>query len=129
MGQIRKTRMDDDPQTILANAKAAVERGDKDGARIMLDDLIFRNADNEQAWLLLAEVVTDSNEIEDCLRQVHRINPSNPSEKVAALILADRKAADREKEKIKQRQQAKEARDKHRKEQAAEKKKAKASKK
>jgi len=129
LGQIRKTRMDDDPQTILANAKAAVERGDKDGARIMLDDLIFRNADNEQAWLLLAEVVTDSNEIEDCLRQVHRINPSNPSEKVAALILADRKAADREKEKIKQRQQAKEARDKHRKEQAAEKKKAKASKK
>jgi len=123
LGQIRKTRMDDDPQTILANAKAAVERGDKDGARIMLDDLIFRNADNEQAWLLLVEVVTDSNEIEDCLRQVHRINPSNPSEKVAALILADRKAADREKEKIKQRQQAKEARDKRRKEQAAEKKK------
>ena len=113
----------DDPQAILADAKAAVERGDKAGARVMLDDLIFRDADNEHAWLLLSEVVTDSNEIEDCLRQVHRINPSNPSEKVAALILADRKAADREKEKMKQRQQAKEARDKRRKEQAAEKKK------
>jgi predicted Zn-dependent protease len=115
--------MMDDPQEILANAKAAVERGDKDAARVLLDDLIFRDADNEHAWLLLSEVVTDSNEVKDCLRQVHRINPSNPSEKMAAVVLADRKAADKEREKIKQRQQAKEARAKRRKEQAAEKKK------
>jgi hypothetical protein len=113
----------DDPQTILANAKAAVERGDKDAARVMLDDLIFRDADNAEAWLLLSEVVTDSNEVKDCLRQVHRIDPSYPSKKMAALVLADRKAAEREKEKIKQRQQAKEARAKRRKELAAEKKK------
>jgi hypothetical protein len=113
----------DDPQTILANARAAVERGDKDGARILLDDLIFRDPDNEQAWLLLAEVVTDSNEIKDCLRQVHRINPSNPSEKVAAVILADKSRAERERERKKQQQKAKEARAQRRKERAAEKKK------
>lgn len=111
-----------DPQAVLENAKAAIERGDKASAKTLLDELIFNEPDHEEAWLLLAEVVTDSNEIKDCLRQVYRINPNNPSKKVAAVILADRKKEEKESEKIEQRQKAKEARAKLRKERAAEKK-------
>jgi hypothetical protein len=114
-----------DPQAVLEKAKAAMEQGDKAGARTLLDELIFNEPDHEEAWLLMAEVVTDSNEIKDCLRQVYRINPNNPSKKVAAVILADKKQAEKEKEKIEQLQKAKEARAQLRKERAAEKKNAK----
>jgi len=112
----------DDLQAMLEKVKAAVERGDKAGAKSLLDELIFHEPDHEQAWMILAEVVTDSNEIKDCLRQVYRINPNNPSKKVAAVILDDKKKAEKEREKKEQRQNAKEARAKLRKERVAEKK-------
>jgi len=112
----------DDRQVIFEKAKAAMERGDKASAKTLLDELIFNEPDFEQAWLLLAEVVTDSNEKKDCLRQVYRINPNNPIKMVAAVILADKKNAEKEREKIEQRQKAKEARAKLRKDRAAEKK-------
>jgi Tfp pilus assembly protein PilF len=76
LGKRRKTAMDD-PVVLLARAKAALERGDKESARILLDDIVFRQPDNQQAWLLLAEVVENANEREDCLRQAQAIKPDN----------------------------------------------------
>jgi hypothetical protein len=65
-------------EALLSKARESAAGGDKQAARAILDGLVMDNPDNELAWLLLAELVYDSNEIADCLRQVLRINPNNP---------------------------------------------------
>jgi predicted Zn-dependent protease len=67
----------DKSQFLYEQAEAAVAKGDKAGARTLLDDLIVNQPGNEQAWLLLAELVDDRNEIIDCLQHVLAINPQN----------------------------------------------------
>ena len=70
-----------DPQSLFAQAKAAVERGYKITARTLLDELVFKDPKNEEAWLLLVEVVENENERVDCLQQVLAINPENAAAK------------------------------------------------
>jgi hypothetical protein len=67
----------DDAQSLLAEAKAAMERGDDAHAQRLLDELVSVQPKSEQAWLLLAKVVEHENERADCLEQALAINPDN----------------------------------------------------
>jgi len=64
-----------DGNPLYAQASAAAAGGDKVTAKNLLDELIFNEPDNEQAWLLLADIVEDLNEISDCLQHALAINP------------------------------------------------------
>jgi len=69
--------MEDNP-SLFVKASEAVARKDKPAAKKLLDELIFNEPGNEQAWLLLADVVDDINEASDCLQQALAINPHDP---------------------------------------------------
>jgi hypothetical protein len=68
--------MEDSP-SLFTQASEAAARGDKLAAKNLLDELVFSEPNNGQAWLLLAEVVEDRNEECDCLQQALAINPQN----------------------------------------------------
>ena len=63
--------------SLYDQACEAAGRGDKLAAESLLDELVVTQPDNERAWLLLAEVVGDRNEVCDCLQHVLVINPQN----------------------------------------------------
>ena len=67
----------EDSSSLYARASEAAERGDKLTAKNLLDELIFNEPNNEQAWLLLAGVVEDLNEVSDCLQHALAINPQD----------------------------------------------------
>lgn len=71
---------------LLTQAIEAFNIGDKNRAKALLDELIIHEPANEEAWLLLAEVVEAPNEARDCLAQELKINPDNTQarEKMAA---------------------------------------------
>jgi len=77
-----------DSNPLYAQASQAAASGDKVAARSLLDELIFEQPDNEQAWLLLADMVEDLNEVYDCLQHVLAINPQNQAarQKLDALL-------------------------------------------
>ncbi len=66
-----------DRQTLFTRASEALTRKDKPTARKLLDELIFFEPDNEEAWLLLSKVVDHLNEVSDCLQHVLALNPHN----------------------------------------------------
>jgi thioredoxin-like negative regulator of GroEL len=70
-----------DLEALLAQAKQAIKTRDKAGARKILDILVMEDPHNEQAWMLLAGVVSHKNEKLDCLAQVLAINPENQAAK------------------------------------------------
>jgi hypothetical protein len=76
-GKIRKTAMGD-TQSSLKEAQAAVQRGDKVQARLLLDKLVSLEPNNEQAWLLSAQVASGPDEEEKCLHQALVIRPDTP---------------------------------------------------
>ena len=63
--------------SLYAQASAAAGRGNKLAAESLLDELVVTDPGNEQAWLLLAEVVDDLNEVSDCLQHALAIDPQN----------------------------------------------------
>lgn len=65
----------DNPQ--LRQAIETAQLGFYDQARITLLQVIREDADNELAWLWLAQVLDDPRRQRDCLRQVLRINPDS----------------------------------------------------
>jgi len=79
----------DDDSSLFTRASQAAANGDKDTARNLLDELIVNQPDNEQAWLLLADMVEDLNEVDDCLQHVLAINPQNQAarQKLATLLI------------------------------------------
>jgi BMFP domain-containing protein YqiC len=78
-----------DSQDLYTRASAAAADGEKGTARDLLDELIVEQPDNEQAWLLQADMVEDSNEEYDCLQHVLAINPHNQAarQKLEALLI------------------------------------------
>jgi len=66
-----------DKELLLAKATEAIKNGENGQARSLLDELVMKDPKNEQAWMLLSEVVPNLNEIIDCLQQVLAINPGN----------------------------------------------------
>lgn len=68
--------MQDSP-SLYTRASEAAARGDKLTAKNLLDELLFNEPNNEQAWLLLSGVVEDLNEVSDCLQHALAINPQD----------------------------------------------------
>jgi len=66
-----------DSPSLYTRASEAAARGDKLTAKNLLDELIFNEPGNEQAWLLLSGVVEDLNEVCDCLQHALAINPQD----------------------------------------------------
>jgi hypothetical protein len=62
---------------VLLQAEEAIERKEILKARGLLEDLVFNEPRNDQAWLLLSTVVEHRNEQIDCLRKALSINPNN----------------------------------------------------
>jgi predicted Zn-dependent protease len=68
--------MEDSP-SFYDQAKNAAARGDKATAKTLLDELVFNEPENEPAWLLLADMVEDLNEVSDCLQHALALNPQD----------------------------------------------------
>jgi hypothetical protein len=68
----------DNNKNLFDRASAAAAHKDKPAARKLLDELIFFEPGNEEAWLLLSKVVDDLNEVSDCLQHVLALNPNHP---------------------------------------------------
>ena len=85
-----------DSNPLYAQASQAAASGDKVTARSLLDELIFEQPDNEQAWLLLADMVEDLNEVYDCLQHVLAIDPHNQAarQKLEELLIRVPELAD-----------------------------------
>jgi hypothetical protein len=106
-------------QALFSRASEAAAAKDKPIARKLLDELIFFEPDNEEAWLLLSKVVDDLNEVSDCLQHVLALNPNHQAARAKYDELLNRhptlarldpaKAADYEKAKAAKKAEAKAA--------------------
>ena len=67
----------DDSSSLYVRASEAAGRGDKLTAKNLLDELMLNDPNNEQAWLLLSDLVEDLNEVADCLQHALAINPQD----------------------------------------------------
>lgn len=61
----------------LQDARSAVEQGNLDQARLIYQALLQENSRSEEAWLGLAEVVTDPGDKRVCYENVLKINKDN----------------------------------------------------
>ncbi len=64
-------------QTTLTQASKALENGEREEARRLLDELVLKEPDNAQAWLLLFTAAEDPLVKCDCLKHVARIRPND----------------------------------------------------
>jgi thioredoxin-like negative regulator of GroEL len=65
----------------LLDAQSAVEQGNTDQARLIYQALLQDNPRDEEAWLGLAEVVTDEDDKRVCYENVLKINKNNRAAK------------------------------------------------
>ena len=63
----------------LQAAQEALSRGERIHARKLARSALLQNPRSEQAWLLMARVVDQPQQVLDCLEQAHKINPNNPT--------------------------------------------------
>jgi tetratricopeptide (TPR) repeat protein len=61
----------------LDEIRYRINAGDREGARLALGDLLKADADNVDAWALLAILLKDPAQQAECYRQVLRIDPEN----------------------------------------------------
>ncbi|MDM8529172.1 hypothetical protein QUF58_13310 [Anaerolineales bacterium HSG24] len=61
----------------IADAKQAVEQGSLQQARLMYEAILQENDRSEEAWLGLADVLSDREQQQECYQKVLRINPHN----------------------------------------------------
>jgi hypothetical protein len=61
----------------LESIKHRINAGDREGARLALADLLHSDADNVDAWALLAILFRDPAEQAECYRQILRVDPGN----------------------------------------------------
>jgi len=72
----------------LNRAREAANRGDIAQARAILRKLILKDARDEDAWYLLAQVVEGRQQSVDCLERVLLLNPHNQSARRALSVLS-----------------------------------------
>ncbi len=63
----------------LQAAQEALSRGERIHARKLARSALLQDPRSEQAWLLMARVVDQPQQVIDCLEQASKINPHNPS--------------------------------------------------
>jgi peptide/nickel transport system permease protein len=68
----------------LTSAQVAFQHGEVDLARKLVAQVLLANPSNEQAWLLMARMVSTREQVIDCLVRALKINPENKAT-VAAL--------------------------------------------
>ena len=64
---------------LLTAAQEALQRGERIHARKLARTALLQNPRSEQAWLLMARVVDQPEQVIDCLEQALKINPQNYS--------------------------------------------------
>lgn len=71
----------------LQTAQEALSRGERIHARKLARSALLENPRSEQAWLLMARVVDQPQQVLDCLEQAYKINPHNPTTMRALSVL------------------------------------------
>ncbi len=74
----------------IQDGKNAIERGDLQQARLIFEAILQEDKRSEEAWLGLAEVLTDTEDIRICYENVLKINKNNQAAKEGLLGLAPR---------------------------------------
>jgi hypothetical protein len=69
-------RMSDD---LMERARRALREERQQDAQAILINVIARQPEDDEAWLLLAEALTDAAKQRECLERARIINPSNPA--------------------------------------------------
>jgi len=69
--------MTEDTQEKVVNAYQIACRGDFDHARMILEEALYDNSENIEAWLLLADLAEDQDEARQCYQMILEINPDN----------------------------------------------------
>ena len=63
----------------LGLARDSFQRGEKVTARRLVAQVLLADPVNEQAWLLMARLVNDRDQVIDCLEHALKINPTSQS--------------------------------------------------
>lgn len=82
--------MSDETRGALARAFDAVEAGDLESARQILEPILAAERDNADAWWIYSHAVTDPEQARDALENVVRINPDYPGASELLTTLRDR---------------------------------------
>lgn len=64
---------------LMMQARRAVREERSDDAQGLLINVIIQEPRNDEAWLMLADLVQDAQRKMECLEHARRINPSNPA--------------------------------------------------
>lgn len=64
---------------MMAQARRAVREGRPDDAQGILVNVVVHEPDNDEAWILLAETLSDPERKIECLERARRVNPRNPA--------------------------------------------------
>ena len=68
---------------LLGQARRAMREERLDDAQGILVNLVVREPENDEAWVMLAETLQDPERKLECLEHARRINPRNPATKRA----------------------------------------------
>jgi tetratricopeptide (TPR) repeat protein len=68
-----------DPNQLFNQAAASIKAKRFEEARRTLMEVVRLNPRHEQAWLALASVLSDMDQVVDCLKRALAINPNNPT--------------------------------------------------
>lgn len=69
--------MAEDSQEKVMNAYRIANQGDFDHARMILEEALYDDSDNIEAWLLLADLAEDQDEARQCYQMVLEVSPDN----------------------------------------------------
>jgi len=79
-------------EKMLQMGISAAKQGNKDGARVLLKQVLDMDKKNERAWLWMAHVAESSAKRRQYLETVLKINPKNASAKQALQKFAQKQA-------------------------------------
>ena len=71
----------------LAEARQAMQRGERNQARKLLSEVLISDQYNEHAWLMMARLGETQQQVVECLEWALKINPDNASTKAALVAL------------------------------------------
>jgi lipoprotein-anchoring transpeptidase ErfK/SrfK len=85
-----------DRQNLIAQAKEAIQNGDKRHARVLLQEAVRRDPNDDRGWLLLAGVTDSPEKSLDYIQHAEMLNPHNPAI-TKARLWAEKRLAQAEK--------------------------------
>jgi thioredoxin-like negative regulator of GroEL len=94
VGMVKKVNETNNEELLQLGLKAA-RQGQKDGARVMFQQVLARDKRNERAMMGMAQVARNANERQTWLRRVLKVNPDN-DQALAALKKLNYKRASNE---------------------------------